>query len=267
MSTASYERPSKGYELDHQQGRCRIGLLALTNDYVVERDMMSMRPDDDQVHLFVARIPFEGECEPEALAAMAGRLTAATDTILPGGRLDSVIYGCTAGSAMIGPENVARSIHASRPEAAAITPITAAHAACAALGLKSVSVLTPYTDEVTATTVAALEAGGVRAVRVVCLGIETSDDISAVTPDSILAAALGADTPDADGIFISCTDFRAAQVIEEIEKRIRKPVVTANQATFWQALRRGGYTDAIKGYGALLQSCPDVQSAHADHEE
>jgi len=143
MSDQIFARPTKGYQLDHAQGRCRIGLLALTNDYVVERDMMAMRPDDDEVHLFVARVPFEGECEPEALAAMAGRLTDATDTILPGGRLDSVIYSCTSGTATIGAENVAKSIHASRPDAGVITPITAAHAAFAKLGMSKISVLTP----------------------------------------------------------------------------------------------------------------------------
>lgn len=253
MTAVHYDRPSKGYQLDHQQGRCRIGLLALTNDYVVERDMMSMRPDDDQVHLFAARVPFEGECEPEALAAMAGRLTEATDSILPGGRLDSVIYSCTAGTATIGADNVAKFIHASRPDAAVITPVTAAHAAFTALGLKKIAVLTPYTDEVTARTVAALEAGGVEATKVTCLGIEVSDDISAVTPESILNAALDADDPQADGMFISCTDFRAAQMIEAIEEQIGKPVVTANQATFWQAVRSGGYDKPITGFGQLLR--------------
>lgn len=254
MTSKTYLRPEHQFRLDHEQGRFRIGLLALTNDYVVERDMMAMRPGDDQVHLFSARVPFEGECEPEALAAMAGRLTEATDTILPGGRLDSVIYSCTSGTATIGAENVAASIRASRPEAVAITPITAAHAAFAALGLTRISVLTPYTDAVTATTVAALESGGVSAERVLCLGIEVSDDISAVTPGSILNAALEADDPQAEGVFISCTDFRAVQVVEQLEAQLGKPVITANQATFWHAVRSAGYNKSVRGFGKLLRS-------------
>lgn len=253
MDTETFARPSARYRLDREQGRVRIGLLVLTNDYVVERDMMAMRPDDDEVHLFVARVPFEGECEPEALAAMAGRLTASTDSILPGGRLDSVIYSCTSGTAAIGAANVARSIRASRPHAAVVTPITAAHEAFEALGMERVSVLTPYTDEVTSGTVAALEAGGAEAVATMCLGIEVSDDISAVTPDSIRDAAIEADHPAADGLFISCTDFRAVQMIEDIEARVGKPVVTANQATFWSAIRKGGYESRVDGFGQLLR--------------
>ena len=253
MNTETFARPTAGYRLDHEQGRIRIGLLVLTNDYVVERDMMAMRPNDDEVHLFVARVPFEGECEPEALAAMAERLTASTDSILPGGRLDAVIYSCTSGTAAIGAESVARSINASRPNAAVITPITAAHEAFETLGLQKISVLTPYTNEVTANTVAALEAGGAETVMTMCFGIEGSDDISAVTPESILHAAVEADHPDADGLFISCTDFRAAQMIEDIEASIGKPVVTANQVTFWSAIRKGGYEKKISGFGRLLR--------------
>ena len=249
----TFARPSAGYRLDREQGRVRVGLLVLTNDYVVERDMMAMRPNDDEVHLFVARVPFEGECEPEALAAMAERLTASTDTILPGGRLDSVVYSCASGTAAIGAANVARSINASRPDAAVITPITAAHEAFETLGLQKISVLTPYTDEVTANTVAALDAGGAEAVMTICLGIEVSDDISAVTPESVFDAAIEADHPDADGLFISCTDFRAAQMIEDIEASIGKPVVTANQATFWSAIRKGGYEKKVSGFGRLLR--------------
>lgn len=253
MNTEIFARPSTGHRMDREQGRIRIGLLVLTNDHVVERDMMAMRPDDDEVHLFVARVPFEGNCESEALAAMAGRLTASTDTILPGARLDSVIYSCTSGTAAIGASNVAWSINASRPDAAVITPITAAHEAFGALGLKKISVLTPYTDQVTADTVFALEANGAEAVMTMCLGIEVSDDISAVTPESIFGAAVEADHPEADGLFISCTDFRAVQMIEDIEKRIGKPVVTANQATFWSAIRKGGYEKKIAGFGRLLK--------------
>lgn len=249
---SQYSKPLKGFELDHEQGRCRIGLLALTNDYVVERDMMSMRPDDDEVHLFVARVPFEGDCEPEALAAMAGRLADVADSILPGGRLDTVIYSCTSGTATIGYENVAKAIHTSRPDVFVVTPITAAHAAFAMLDMKRISILTPYSDAVTTTTVDALKAGGVDVARVVNMGIEISDNISAVTPGSIYAAALEADDPTADGLFISCTDFRAAQMIAKIEEATGKPVVTANQATFWQAARQAGYTKSMSGYGRLL---------------
>ena len=253
MPAPAFNRPPEGYTLDYDQGRHRIGLLALDNDYVIERDMMAMRPDDGEVTLFTARVPFAETCDPETLAAMVDELASATDTILPGGRLDAVIYGCTSGTATIGYENVAKQVKSVRPEAECVTPITAAHAAFKALGLKRIAAFTPYTDEVTTTTVAALEEGGVEVVKVTNFNIVVTRDISAVTPESIVAGAMAADDPAAEGLFISCTDFRAAQVVSEIEERIGKPVVTSNQASFWQAVRTAGYAKPIKGYGRLLE--------------
>lgn len=254
MSQLMYNRPPEGYELDYDQGRFRIGLLVLENDYVIERDMMAMRPQDDEVMLFVSRVPFAETCDPKSLAAMASRLAAATDTILPGGRLDAVIYGCTSGTATIGYENVAEKVRSVRPDALCITPITAAHAAFRKLGLTRIAVFTPYTDEVTQTTVQALEQGGAHVVKVSNFNIAKTRDISAVTSQSIVAGAVAADDPQADGLFISCTDFRAAQVVEEIEERIGKPVVTSNQPSFWQAVRGAGYAKPIEGYGKVADN-------------
>ena len=246
--------PSLPFRLNHEQGRCRIGLLALANDHVVERDMMTMRPDDDQVMIFTSRVPFEGDIDCGNLVAMAGKLSAATDLILPGDRLDAVIYACTSGTATIGHDRVTKAIHEVRPGTKVVTPVSAANEAFRELGLEKISVLAPYSDEVTAVTVGALEEEGIQAVRVCNFGIVDSGDISAVTPESILEAAISTDHPEADGVFISCTDLRAVQVIDRIESKIGKPVITSNQAAFRLAIRHVGYRNPIHGFGRLLLS-------------
>tara|TARA_B110000008_G_C16419653_1_gene343284 strand:- start:95 stop:277 length:183 start_codon:yes stop_codon:yes gene_type:complete len=60
--------------------------------------------------------------------------------------------------------------------------------------------------------------------------------MASVTPEAIYHAALEANRPEADAVFLSCTAIRAADVIDKIEKKINKPVVTANQSMVWQAL-------------------------------
>jgi maleate isomerase len=42
-------------------------------------------------------------------------------------------------------------------------------------------------------------------------------------------------------------------VVERIEEAIGKPVVTANQAMLWRALRLSGCNQPVEGYGALLR--------------
>ena len=69
---------------------------------------------------------------------------------------------------------------------------------------------------------------------------------------SIFNAALEADRNDADAVFISCTAIRAVEVIDKIEQKLGKPVITAVQAMFWQSLRLAGFKGKISGYGQLM---------------
>ncbi len=60
-------------------------------------------------------------------------------------------------------------------------------------------------------------------------------------------------TPDAEAVYISCTNFATISQIDTLEKEIGKPVVSANQATFWAALRKIGVKDRWAGAGKLFQ--------------
>jgi arylmalonate decarboxylase len=67
--------------------------------------------------------------------------------------------------------------------------------------------------------------------------------------------ARACDRPDADTIFISCTNLATLDVIAQIEADLGKPVVTSNQSCFWACLRMLGLPDRIEGYGRLLSDC------------
>ena len=82
---------------------------------------------------------------------------------------------------------------------------------------------------------------------------EDNEEIAALTGEAIFKAAKKADTAAADALFISCTAIRAVEVIDRLEQALGKPVITANQAMFWQALRVAGCNAKIEGYGALLR--------------
>src|SRR2546427_5748055 len=49
--------------------------------------------------------------------------------------------------------------------------------------------------------------------------------------------ALDAWDPESDGIIIACLNFRSHPIINRLEARIGKPVVTSTQATLWHVLR------------------------------
>ena len=82
-------------------------------------------------------------------------------------------------------------------------------------------------------------------------------------PDDLKAARIRSDVirdaairlgreEDVDGVFVSCTSMRVADVADEIEAAIGKPVVASNQAMAWHCLRLGGVTEPIEGFGMLL---------------
>lgn len=240
------------YELDQGPGRYRIGLVALASDYVCERDFANMRPSDDVV-VFVSRVLNTNPCTVENLRTMAPRLTDAASLIIPDGRLDSVAYSCTSGTAVIGYDAVAASIQAVRPGIPVATPITAGLAALAGFEAQKIAVLTPYVDEVNTHIVRYIEDSGPEVVALTSFLIADDNDMAGISPEVIFEAAMEADRPEADALFISCTAIRAVDVIERIEQALGKPVVSANQALYWQALRAAGYREPVPGYGRLLR--------------
>ena len=240
------------YEADHGPGRYRIGLVTLSNDYTVERDFVNMRPGDE-VAVFVSRVPNTPECTVETLNAMAPHITTATALLVPEGRLDAVAYACTSGTVVMGYDGIRERIHAARPGVPCITPITASLEALNRFGAHRLSVLTPYVDDVNAAIGACLEAHGKSITGFTSFHIEDNEEMAALPVDAIYQAALEADRPDADALFISCTAIRAVDVIERIEQTLGKPVVTANQALYWQSLRAAGCQDVVTGYGRLFE--------------
>ena len=58
---------------------------------------------------------------------------------------------------------------------------------------------------------------------------------------------------DAEAVVLGGNGFRAVGVIEELEATLCRPVLTANQALLWSALRAAGLsTTEINGYGKLF---------------
>ena len=117
---------------------------------------------------------------------------------------------------------------------------------------EKIAVLTPYTDDVNASLVDYIQDHGPQVTATTSFHFANDNDMARIPPEAIVSAAKEADRDDAGALFISCTAIRAVDVIDEIEQALGKPVVSANQALFWEAVRTAGYTAPIEGYGRLL---------------
>ncbi|MFN3745004.1 MAG: hypothetical protein ACK4TL_09890 [Hyphomicrobiaceae bacterium] len=57
----------------------------------------------------------------------------------------------------------------------------------------------------------------------------------------------------ADGVLIAGTGFRCVGILEALEQELKRPVLSANQASLWHCLRLAGVRTKIPGYGSLLR--------------
>ena len=85
------------------------------------------------------------------------------------------------------------------------------------------------------------------------LNLTKGIEFGTVTPDYWIKFAEEINEKSADAIFLSCGGIRSTEVIQEIEFKTGKPVITSNQAQMWSCLRRIGITDNLKGYGRLFK--------------
>lgn len=241
----------------------RIGLVALSTDFNSEQDLRRFYPAG--VELFTSRVANHNPMTLENLRAMAPGITGAAELILPGIKLDVMVYGCTAGTLAIGQDRIEDLIRLARPGVPVTTPLQAGIEGCRALGASRISLLTPYTEDVNLQLAEQFTARGFEVLSVAGLGFTDDRLVTGVSPLDIADAAVAACDPLADLLFISCTALRASLAIEAIETRLGKPVVSSNQAIAWHSLRLLGYTGRIEHFGRLFEQTADDSSASLAH--
>jgi maleate isomerase len=221
--------------------RKKIGLILPSSNTTTEPDFQSVLPPDVSLHtsrIWVVDVTDEDleamNSEAEQAARYVG--TAAVDVIA---------YACTSGSFIGGPGYdqalLARIVDAAGgPPAIGTSP--AMIEALRSSGVRKVSIVTPYTDAINERMAAFVEAHGFDVLRIRGQQIVPNLEIGAQSPEAILAFARENLDADADGYFLSCTNWRAMEIADELERESGKPVVTSNQATVWATFRVLGLT-------------------------
>ncbi len=241
--------------MDPPDRPCRLAMIALASDLTSERDAQRVIPKDRAV-LHVARVANANPTTPENLRKMGPRLADTAALLAPGIDLQGVYYSCTAASVTIGDEAVVEAIHQARPGLPVVTPSDAAVQAFAALSVRKIALLTPYLIETTQPIVEYFRGRGLDIVSAHCLGFADDREMARISADSIESAAVAVDRSDAEALFISCTALPALGVIDRLEARLGKPVVTSNQAGFWRLLHHGGVSPAEGAPGHLFSLTP-----------
>ena len=231
----------------------KVGLLALSTDLTIEKDFNSIcnrLPFD----IFVNRIHNENPLTKENLLKMCEKIKPITEKILPGEKINTVAYGCTSGTIAIGEDKVKEEIQLAKPDCYVTTPITSAIKAFKLMNIKKIAVFTPYPDSVNKTIYEYFSKKNIDVLSFGTFNLDLDADFANIDPKYLSETLINLDTSGADALFISCTALPALEILDEVEKKISKPVFSSNQTLIWDTIRSVGYKSPIDGYGKLLRN-------------
>ncbi|WP_417721441.1 Asp/Glu racemase [Salipiger sp.] len=213
----------------------QIGLVVLQSDETLELDFRRLIPTG--VELFATRVPSGDEVTPETLAAMEAHLSGAAALFPRAARFAAVGYGCTSGTAQIGAAEVARQIRAGCRTRAVTEPVSALVAACRALGVTRMALLSPYVETVSRRLQQVLAAQGIATPVFGSFEVAEEARVARIDGASIMTAAESLlRTEEVDALFLSCTNLRTLDIIPALEARLGLPVLSSNQVLAWHLM-------------------------------
>ncbi|MDE4173379.1 aspartate/glutamate racemase family protein [Phaeobacter sp. PT47_59] len=231
-----------------------LGLIVLQVDETLEQDMRRLLPGGDVAH-HVTRIPSGDELTPDTIATMERTLPAAAALLPPAAKFDVIGYGCTSGTTLIGADRVADLVRQGAATARVTDPLSAALAALEALDARSLAIVSPYVESVSAPVRRAFETRGHDVPATVSFGEEVEARVARIDPASIRAAAVSVGQ-EADAVFLSCTNLRTLDIIDGLEAELGKPVLSSNQVLAWHMARLAGVEAGITGPGQVFRLPP-----------
>lgn len=214
-----------------------LGLIIPSSNMVME----------DELRLYVTvhstRISLKNVDET-SLKKMNQELSKAVD-LISDCHPDAIVYGCTSGSFIEDVDNILKK--------SVIPSVTTSHAVISALQTlkaKTVSVATPYIEEINKREKAFLESNGFTVKDIKGLGLLNNLEIGEQEPEA--AYNLAKSLEKADVIFISCTNFKTFNIISDLEDELNIPVVSSNSASLWGAYKAANKKEKIY-LGKLLE--------------
>jgi maleate isomerase len=214
--------------------RARIGLIIPSVNRMTEPQFNHYAPEG--LGVYVARGRVAGEFS-KSVADLTDEIAHAANTLADAGP-DLIVFHCTHTSMKEGTDGETRIIGLIEKTTGikALSTSSLVKDALKLLGLKKLVLLTPYMSN--KEIINYLDGAGISVVRDVALKCKTAADFEAVTPQQWLELARENDTPEADGVFLSCTNTTQIEAVTAIEQALGKPVVNSNQAVLWGCLKR-----------------------------
>ena len=244
--------------------RTRIGILTPHADIVPEIEFSALAPEGVSIH--AARIPFGGykpggvmdptiASDPVRAIADPPSVDEAAE-MLAMAPLHAIVFGFTSSSFVRGAADDAAlksRLEGRTRGIPVVVPCAAAAVALTALNAKRIALISPpwFSDGMDRQGVKYFQDSGFEVVSSGPAGLPS--DQQAIQPEQ-LYDWVSSHVPDsADAIFVGGNGFRAIGVIKALEDNLNRPVLTANQVSFWSALRHSGTRASVINYGRIFE--------------
>ena len=231
----------------------KIGLITLASDFRIEKDFNNVIYGKE-IDLFSNRIHCYNPLTNETLKKMADDIADVTKEILPDQKLDCVAYGCTSGTIAAGYPSIYEKVNLAKPNTKVTTPITSAIKALKNLNINKISVFTPYTNEINQSVAEYFKKENVEVISLSYFNIASDLDIGKVDQDYLFEVLSKIDLSESDALFVSCTALPVLSLIDKLEKKLGKIVLSSNQTLIWDTLKEINYNKDIDGFGQLFKN-------------
>ncbi len=208
----------------------RAGLLVPSSNTVMEVDLYRHLPEHITLH--TARMYLE-ETTRSAEMRMIEEFAPGAAKLVKTAKPHFVIFGCTSAGSLGGPE-YDKEICSRLSEITGVPTIGVFSSVREALlrsKARSVSVITPYIEDINASIKQGLEGDGFHVAAIHGMGIDVNFELATPTPEEI--ARFSSDRlkgVEADVLFISCTNFRAMEAVPLLKEQFGPSVIKSNAA-------------------------------------
>ena len=237
-----------------------IGILypgySAEDDYPLAEKLLG-----NDVHLKVVHTEMKlaDDHTPEAMKAAGDPdvLAAGANTLLADGPIDSVMWACTSGSFAWGWEDATTQVNELREAAGGVPASSTSFAFVDAvhhLGIKRVAIAATYPADLAELFKVFLGRADIEIVQLVSRGVFTATEVgSTMGREEVLEFVASNDHPNAEAILVPDTALHSMAWLDELEERVGKPVLTANQVSIWQGMRLAGASLQRPGLGKLFR--------------
>ena len=231
----------------------RVGLITLASDFRIEKDFNNVIYGKN-IDLYSNRIQSYNPLTNDSLKKMAEEIPKVVKNILPDEKLDCIAYGCTSGTIAAGYNSIYEKINLIKPNTKVTTPITSILNALKILKVNKLSIFTPYTKEINQSLIKFFDKKEIEIVELSYFDIASDIDIGKVDPNHLFDVISKKNLTKSDALFVSCTALPVLSIINELEKKLDKIILSSNQALIWDTLRQIGFKEKDEKFGELLRN-------------